>query len=164
MASQKIQDAILCYLYMNNYQSRMDAIVSGLRKDKQDVIGNMRPLCSTGYVKQVDSNLYQITGLGIYYLELQKLVPTDRIALNEKTQLLLLHGSAPSGKDDGASSYEEWMNKGLELGGTEESVKANLNLLKITGLLVSVDDSSPQITPDGIKQLNYLKRKYPAAV
>jgi|SRR5579884_3840527 len=164
MASQRIQDGILCYLYMNNYQARLDALASSLRKDRQELLSNLKPLCSTGYTKQVDSNLFNITGLGIYYLEMQKLVPTDRIALNEKTQMLLLSGSEPAGTDGSASSLEEWVEKGQQLGAAEEMVKANLALLEFTGLLKSADGALPTITPDGVKQLNYLRRKYPAAV
>lgn len=163
MASQKIQDGILCYLYMNNYQAKLESLSSHLRKDRQEIMSNLRPLCTTGYARQVDSNSFHITGLGIYYVEMHKLVPSDRIALNEKTQLVLLSGSAP-GKDDPAGNVDDWVAKGAALGGTEEMVKANLSLLQAIGLISAAGDPVPQITPDGMKQLNYLKRKYPAAV
>jgi hypothetical protein len=164
MASQKIQDGILCYLYMNNFQAKLEALSSTLHKDRQELMSNLKPLCSTGYTKQIDSNLFHITSLGIYYVEMHKLVPSDRIALNEKTQLVLLSGSAPSGKDGVTGTLEEWLEKGQQLGSTEEMIKANLTLLHATGLITSAGDPLPTITPDGMKQLNYLKRKYPAAV
>lgn len=164
MASQKIQDGILCYLYMNNYQAKLEALSSHVRKDRQEILSNLRPLSSTGYVRQVDSNIFHITGLGIYYVEMHKLVPSDRIALNEKTQLVLLSGSAPSGKEETTGTLEDWMAKGTELGSTEEMIKANLHILHATGLITSDGDPLPTITPDGMKQLNYLKKKYPAAV
>ena len=157
MAKQKTEDALLKTLYGNYYQDDVEALCHKCGLDRNTIVDGLKSLSKHNYVTQMELNRYAITRLGIYYVEMNRLVSGVRIEADEKTQLLILDGvDAAKTADDAAPAADP-------LRDDEDCMKANTHLLLTHGLIHQNNDGSLSITTEGMNHLKYLRSKYNVA-
>jgi len=152
MATQREEDAILRSLYINDYQSGIESLIQNTKLDRSAVTAGLKSLARYGYVSQFDIATYNITRLGIYYLEMNRIATTSQIEANERRQLLLLEEIDLAGTEGPVYDADLRVNEG--------SMASNKQLLIASGLLEESADGGVLLTSDGRGQLKYLRGKY----
>jgi hypothetical protein len=152
MATQREEDSILRSLYVNDYQANIDSLIQTTKLDRGAVTAGLKSLARYGYVTQFDIVTYNITRLGIYYLEMNRIATTSQIEANERRQLLLLEEIDLAGTDGPVFDADLRVN--------EAAMASNKQLLIVSGLLEEDADGGVILTSDGRGQLKYLRGKY----